>query len=193
MNCPKCNAEIPENNQFCGNCGKETDDSYPPGKNFIKITSIIGVILLAISGCTIGCVAMVMENLDDINQELANMGIYENPFDEFVDVLTRNKLLLMMVSLAIGLYVYIMGWLHCANLEKAHLLKNIITIYIIIKIVEILSNIRNFDSFTLLFTMTFTLVLPVLYYLGVQKNIDEYNNQAYYEDNEPSDEDQSED
>jgi hypothetical protein len=106
------------------------------------------------------------------------MGL-ENPMEELSELLTPAMMTYFVIIILFQLFVYITGLMYCANLEKAGFLKTIATVYLVITAAHVLLGLFQIsgvlDFIMLLVTLPFIAAIPVVYYIGARKNVDEYN------------------
>ena len=131
-----------------------------PGKNFLKVASIIGIVFASIALLLNMGGAMIVENFSDT----VALGVTAP-----VGLSWGMYYTISFLMLGFSLFAYIMGVANCTNLAKAKLLQILGAIMIVF--ILIISFITR-DAFGALAIVMFAveLVLPILYIIGASKN-----------------------
>ena len=127
-----------------------------PGRNFLKVTSIIGVAFCTIAVCLLMFILMMIETSYS-EMDLPSIWIIE------LSTLTAFT--------AFSFFAYIMGIIHSDNLEKAKLLQRLGLIIITLLVMSSIYSLIMYDIYmTTIPMIILDFILPILYVVGATKN-----------------------
>ena len=165
MICIKCGQEFNEGTKFCTKCGYGVADNTAPGKKLLKVTGILLIIFSSFAFITfIALIAFIaFFGTSYLASELGAM----SGFTIFLSVL----------SVPLHLFLGITGVKYCNDIKKAKLLKyftfGFIGFYIVWSIYAIASINANEpgEPVITIFAIIIGFIIPILYFIGVQKNL----------------------
>ena len=153
MTCKRCGEVAIERTKFCIKCGASM---IAPGRTFLKVTGIIYII----SG-TFGLFGLAMlDSIPNITDTQGMIGLSEIN----MPLIIVSSIIGILVNIIIGIF----SIKYCDNIEKAQFLKYLIIFYFIYFIASTIftSIVSTFNWIGL-----FGIVLPILSFVGIQKNL----------------------
>ncbi|MCL2354780.1 MAG: hypothetical protein FWC68_02670 [Oscillospiraceae bacterium] len=131
-----------------------------PGKMFLFVTSIIGLVFSSVILLTmLNTIILYIQYGSTVVASLGYLWEFEH--------------IIVLLLLAYGMFMYIMGIVNCANLNKAERLQILGIIFVMINIVDVLIIADGIEAAGIIL-FSIRLVLPILYIVGTSLNRQEY-------------------
>jgi hypothetical protein len=179
MICIKCGQELDEGTKFCTKCGFGLIGTAP-GNKFLKITGILFIVF-----GVFGIISLISSIVtSSMTGEFSELDIPE---------ISGLTIFLLVLYVIFCLFLGITGIMYCNDLKKAILLKyfalGYIGFYIIYSINSIINSVTSLNKLTAEFAgvslISYALIsyammiigiiigfiIPILYFIGAQKNL----------------------